>query len=116
MLLGELLGKEGWIVQTTRGSKDGGIDVIAKKNDFILGEIKTIWQAKKYGNENKVSLRDVRELSAIRETEGSTKGIIVTTSKLTRGALEWVQRDLYRLAYLEGSQIEEWILSQKLTL
>lgn len=115
-LLGELLEIDGWNVQVTRGSKDGGIDVIAKKNDLRLGEIKTIWQAKKYKNGNKVSLSDVRELSAIREFEGATKGVIVTTSKLTKGAIEWVQRDLYRLGYLEGNQIEEWILSQKITL
>ena len=115
-LLGELLEKDGWLVQITRSSKDGGIDVIAKKSDYKLGEIKTIWQAKKYKNESKVSLSDVRELSAIRESEGATKGIIVTTSKLTRGAIEWIQRDLYRLGYLDGSQIEAWVLSQKLTL
>ena len=115
-LIGELLEKNGWFVEVTRGTKDGGIDLIAKKTDISIGEIKAIWQAKKYGSKNKVSLSDVRELSAIRESVGATKGIIVTTSKLTRGAIEWINRDLYRLGYMEGKQIEEWILCQKLSL
>lgn len=115
-LLGELLEQDGWQVKVTRGSKDGGIDIIANKTDPLIGEIKTIWQAKRYIETNKVSLSAVRELSAIREKEEATKGIIVTTSKLTSGAIQWIQRDQYRLGYLEGNQIEEWILGKKLSL
>jgi restriction system protein len=115
-LFGELLEQSGWKVRVTRGTKDGGVDLIANKVDTIIGEIKTIWQAKKYKAANKVSLSTVRELSAIIEKEGATKGIIVTTSKLTKGAIEWVQKDQYRLGYLEGKQIEEWILGNKLSL
>ena len=115
-LIGVLLENNGWQVEVTRGTKDGGIDVIAKKEDLILGDIKTIWQAKKYGSNNFVSLNSVRELSAVREAANATKGIMVTTSRLTRGAIEWIQRDLYRLEYKEKKQIEEWILSQKISL
>ena len=115
-LLGELLEQEGWRVQITRSSKDGGIDLIANMVDPIIGEIKTLWQAKKFKETNKVSLSAVRELSAIRERENATKGIMVTTSKLTGGAIKWIQQDRYRLGYLEGHQIEEWILGQKLSL
>lgn len=115
-LIGELLEKNGWRVTVTRGSKDGGIDVIANKTDSVLGEIKTIWQAKKYNSSSKVSLKDVRELSAIRDKEEATKAVIVTTSKLTKGAIEWIRKDVYRMGYLEGQQIEEWILGQKISL
>lgn len=115
-LIGALLENQGWKVEVTRGTKDGGIDVIAMKEDFLLGVVKTIWQAKKYSSSNLVSLSHVRELSAVREASNATKGIIVTTSKLTRGAMDWIKRDLYRLDYKEKKQIEEWILGQKLSL
>jgi len=115
-LIGILLENNGWEVEVTQGTKDGGIDVIAKKEDSILGDIKTIWQAKKYRSNNFVTLSSVRELSAVREVANATKGIMVTTSRLTKGAIEWVQRDLYRLEYKEKKQIEEWILSQKISL
>lgn len=114
-LIGELLQKDGWDVKVTRITRDEGIDVIAQKQDLLLGEIKTIWQAKKYSGTNKVTLSDVRELSAVSEASKATKGIIVTTNKLTKSAIEWVRRDLYRLNYLEGNQIEEWVLGKKIT-
>ncbi len=115
-LIGTLLENNNWIVEVTRGSKDGGVDVIAIKRDPIFGEIKTIWQAKKYRSDNFVSLSDVRELSAVRDEMDATKGIIVTTSRLTKGAIDWVKKDLYRLDFKEREQIEEWVLSQKIQL
>lgn len=107
---------KGWTVEVTRATKDGGIDIISKKNDLIIGEVKAIWQAKKYVPRNHVTLRDVRELSAVRESVDATKGIIVTTSRLTKDAITWVKEDIYRLGYKEGKQIEEWILGKKLGL
>lgn len=115
-LIGFLLEKEGWIVEVTRGTKDGGIDIISKKIDSIIGEVKTIWQAKKYRPGNHVTLKDVRELSAVRESVHATKGIIVTTTRLTKDAIEWVKEDIYRLGYKEGKQIEEWVLAEKFRL
>jgi len=108
-LIGELLESEGWRVEVTRGSKDGGIDVIAEKSDSLLGEIRTLWQAKKYGVTNKVKLSEVRELSAIRDNDKATKAVIVTTSHLTRDAIEWVKRDKFRLDYRDKERIESWI-------
>jgi restriction system protein len=83
--------------------------VIATKTDKDVGEIRSVWQAKKYGITNKVALSEVRELSAVREDQRATKAVIVTTSHLTRGAVEWVQRDLYRLSYKEREQMERWV-------
>lgn len=100
-LIGALLESEGWKVKVTQASRDGGIDVVASKSDETLGEIRSVWQAKKYYSTNKVKLNEVRELSAIREEEKATKGIIVTTSQLTRDAIQWVRRDIYRLSYKE---------------
>jgi restriction system protein len=108
-LIGDLLEREGWIVKVTQATRDGGLDVLAIRPDPILGEIKALWQAKKYKITNKVKLNEVRELSAIREDEKATKAIIVTTSHLTRDAIEWVKRDIYRLSYKEKEDLERWL-------
>lgn len=108
-LIGTLLEAEGWRVKVTQASRDGGIDVVAIKSDETLGEIRSVWQAKKYRATNKVKLSDVRELSAVREDERATKGFMVTTSRLTRDAIEWVKRDIYRLGYKEHAHIKRWI-------
>lgn len=109
-LIATLLEQSGWIVELTRGSKDGGIDVIATKDDSRIGLIRSLWQAKKYHIEHKVQLSDVRELSAVRDDQKATKAIIVTTSHLTQGALDWIRRDEFRLGYKEKDEIERWVL------
>ncbi len=108
-LIGDLLEREGFKVEVTRGSKDGGIDVIASFRDGNIGLVRTIWQAKKYAPTNKVSLAEVRELSGLVAQPNVTKGVIATTSHLSRGALDWIRRDIYKLAYKDKEEIEAWI-------
>lgn len=108
-LIGWLLESDGWQVDITKQTRDGGIDVIATKNDYVLGEMKSLWQAKKYRLSNKVKLSEVRELSAIRDNEKASKAVIVTTSHLSKDAIKWVKRDIYRLDYKEQEDVEMWV-------
>ncbi len=108
-LIGQLLESEGWVVDVTRPSKDGGIDVIALRDDATLGPIKSLWQAKRYGPSRKVRLAEVREFGGIVDFDRATKGVIVTTSRLTVGALDWIRRDKFRLDYKDASRMEAWI-------
>ncbi|SPE27833.1 hypothetical protein SBA7_1130011 [Candidatus Sulfotelmatobacter sp. SbA7] len=108
-MIGSILEAEGWTVTVTRPSKDGGVDVVAIKNDPVLGWIRAIWQAKRYGPTRAVRLREVRELSAVVEKQRATKGMIVTTSRLTRDAIDWVRQDKYRLDYKDAERVESWV-------
>jgi hypothetical protein len=109
-LIAQLLEKSGWKIELMQGSKDGGIDVVATMKDPEVGLIKSLWQAKKYHPSNKVQVNVVRELSAIRENQKATKGMIVTTSSLTKGAIDWIRQDEFRLGYKDKNDIEEWVL------
>lgn len=109
-LIGELLEREGYQVEVTRGSKDGGVDVIASIQDPNIGLIRSIWQAKKYSLSNKVGLAEVRELSGLVARPNVTKGIVVTTSHLTRGALEWIKKDTYKLSVKDKDEVEAWVM------
>lgn len=111
-LIGELLESQGWTVTVMRGTKDGGIDVLSERQDQVIGTLRAIWQAKKYGPEKKVALSHLRELSGIVEKDRATKGVIVTTSSLTRGAIDWVQSDKYRLDAKDGRFVEQWVRSR----
>ena len=108
-MIGALLEAEGWEVEVTRPSRDGGIDVVAVTHHPTLGDVKSIWQAKRYGPTNRVSLSEVRELSGIVERERVTRGMIVTTSCLTRDAIKWIRQDQYRLGYKDGPQVASWL-------
>lgn len=109
-VVGELLEHDGWHVEVTRGTRDGGIDVIARRTDAALGELKTLWQAKRYAPGSNVRLSQVRELSAVLERERASKAMIITTSQLTRDALEWIRRDVYRLGAKDRQALESWVL------
>lgn len=108
-LIAELLETHGWTVKLMQGTKDGGIDVLSERTDQVLGPIKAVWQAKKYRADHKVQLSHLRELSAVVDRSRFTKGIIVTTSSLTRGALDWIARDEYRLDAKDGRYVEWWV-------
>lgn len=108
-LIGNLLERDGWKVEVTQGTRDGGIDVIASRSDPILGPVKSIWQAKKYAPNRRVRLSEVRELAGILEREHATKALIVTTSHLSRDALAWIRRDVFRLGLKEQEDVERWV-------
>lgn len=110
VLIKELLVKDGYDVQLGSGSKDKGVDLIAVNNIPQVGPIKTIWQAKHYPSGRKVGLSVIRELSDVRNEFGATKGIIVTTSFLTKGAIDRIKKDEYILGKIERSDLEQWIL------
>lgn len=108
-LVAYLLEQDGWTVELTTPSDDGGVDVFAVKSDAELGPIQTVWQAKKYKPTQKVGISCIRELAHVRDEVGASKAFIVTTSFLTRGALAKVQRDEYRLGAKDKPAVEQWV-------
>ena len=108
-LIASLLEKDGYEVELMNGSKDGGVDVIAVKDLGPHGSFKALWQAKKQAVSNKVGISVVRELADTRQEFGASKAIIVTSSYLTRGALERVDRDKYLLGKVDRKDLEDWI-------
>ena len=69
----------------------------------------TIWQAKKLERGNKVGISTIRELADTRNELKASKGIIVTSSYLTRGAIERIVRDEYLLGKVDGDDLRNWI-------
>lgn len=110
-LIAELLALDGYNVEQMRGTKDGGVDVIATRHDPAAGIFKTVWQAKKRAK-GKVGLSTIRELADTQREHGASKAVIVTTTYLTRGALERVMRDRFTLGKVDRDDLEKWIQRQ----
>lgn len=108
-LIATLLEKDGYDVELMKGTKDGGVDVVAVKSLGEAGYFKTVWQAKKKSPKNKVGISVIRELADTRLEFGASKGIIVTSTYLTNGALERVERDKYLLGKIDRDDLEAWI-------
>jgi HJR/Mrr/RecB family endonuclease len=109
MVVAQLLEGDGYSVELMSGTKDGGVDVVAVKDLGVNGYFKALWQAKKHGKANKVGISLVRELADTRQQFGASKGIIVTSSYLTRGALERIERDKYLLGKVDRDDLDAWI-------
>lgn len=112
-LVAQLLTRDGYQVTLGPGTKDGGVDIIAMKEDPIIGVFLTVWQAKKLKAENKVDIHVIRELADTRQQHNATKGIIVTTTTLTRGALARIEQDRYLLGKVDGDDLSFWIQKGK---
>lgn len=108
-LVAELLAADGYDIELQRGSKDGGVDIVAVREIVGVGRIKCVWQAKHHRLNNKVGLHVVRELADVREEHKANKGMIVTSSYLTRGALERIRRDTYLLGKVDRDELNKWI-------
>ncbi len=108
-LVAVLLEADGYEVELMRGTKDGGVDVVATKNLGPSGYFKGLWQAKKLAGSRRVGISTIRELADTRDEFGASKGLIVTSTFLTKGALERVERDRYTLGKVDRKDLDAWI-------
>lgn len=109
ILISELLASDGYEIELMRGTKDGGVDVVAVKDLGETGMFKALWQAKKNRTSRKVGISTIRELADVRNEHQANKGIIVTTSFLTRDALKRVERDRYLLGKVDSDDLKAWV-------
>ncbi len=73
----------------------------------------SVWQAKKLKPGNKVGINVIRELADTRNEHKASKGMVVTTTHLTRGALARVQQDQYILGKVDRDDLMQWIRKVK---
>lgn len=109
ILISELLESDGYEIELMSGTKDGGVDIIAIKDLGELGMFKTLWQAKKYKISRKIGISTIRELADVRNEFKASKAFIITSSFLTSGALERIQRDKYLLGKIDRNDLNAWI-------
>jgi len=83
LLIANLYRRLGFSVSVTPKQKDGGFDIVAEK---ALGqsEERLLVECKKYVDN--VGVRIIRQLLGVLDTEGATRGVLVTTAGFTKAA------------------------------
>lgn len=109
ILVSELLESNGYEIELMSGTKDGGVDIVAVRDLGESGLFKALWQAKKYSTSRKIGISTIRELADVRNEHKASKGVIVTSSFLTSGALQRIERDKYILGKVDRNDIKLWI-------
>jgi restriction system protein len=108
LLVAELLSEQGFRVDVTRSSRDGGVDMWIAENRSI-GSFRYLVECKKYSAENKVGVKIVREVFGTLQASRATAGLIVTTSYFTRDAKEFAEQVRYQLSLRDYVDIRKWL-------
>lgn len=101
-IVAELFVRKGYKVTLTPPQKDGGKDIIAKRNDDGI-PICLYVECKQYDADNPVGVSIVRSAAGVRAHDKVNKAIIVTTSRFTRDAFRFANEEehLIQLMSLE---------------
>ncbi len=100
----------------TKISNDGGIDGIIKED--ILGFNHISIQAKRYALDNNVGRSEVQSFVGAVAGTPSKKGVFITTSDFTRGAISYVEslNGTPTIILINGHQLTEYIYDYGLGL
>lgn len=95
----EAMGMKSWV---TQASKDDGVDAVAVNEDPVFGGL-CIIQAKRY--RSAVGVEPMRALAGVMEDKHATKGIMVTTSWVSKDGHDFANRH-GRIEVVECEQIK----------
>jgi hypothetical protein len=104
-LVAHVYGNHGWEVQVTRAVKDGGKDAIATK-EVDGRRVVAYLEAKRYRSDRAVGLPEVKEFAATVAADRVDQGMLVSTSRFSGPAREWVDGAGTRVATLELVDLE----------
>lgn len=108
-LVAAVFKQSGFDVELTPETRDGGIDIIAVRNDALVGRELHLIECKRYLPQNTVGIGVVQRLLGVVEQHKATKGIVVTTSSFTKDAREVAASTRHRLELNEYQRVSAWL-------
>jgi restriction system protein len=96
------------VIQRLGRSGDEGIDGIV--NEDPLGLDVVYVQAKRYAPDNSIGRERIQQFAGALVGQGATKGVFVTTSSFSRGAVEYAQRVPQRIILVDGAELTKLMI------
>lgn len=109
ILVADIFDHNGFEVELTQATRDGGKDIIAKKVDDLGVESEYLIECKKYAPENKVGIAAIQRLHGVVNARRSNAGIVVTTSTFSKDAKKWASELNMTLQLKDCRDIARWI-------
>ncbi len=106
-LIAEIFSRQGYEVELTKQTRDGGYDVVAVKNQGIMARY--LIECKRLDIGKKMGIRPIRELYAVKVSEKATKAILVTTATFTRDAKLFLNEHRWELEGKDFDDIMGWM-------
>lgn len=108
-LVASIFRANGFNVELTPASHDGGFDVLAVQRSNLVGETRFLIECKRYKKDKKIGIGLVQRLIGTVNQFKATKGILVTTSSFTRDALNCVKSTGGILTVKDYKCLEGWL-------
>lgn len=108
-LIAFLFRKRGYDVFQTPRTRDGGKDLIAKFATPTGDDCVCYVECKKYDLTNPVGVEYIRSLYGIVETDKVNLGMLVTTSRFTKGAIDFGKLHENRLKLKDYLDLKDWL-------
>lgn len=100
---------QGFYVELTPETRDGGFDLLAVENSRLTGENVIIVECKKYRQDKRVGVGVIQRLLGVVHSLPATKGIVVTTSFFTRDAVKVAENSKHYLTLHDYQCILSWL-------
>lgn len=99
-LVAEVFSQQGYNVEITPATRDGGCDIIATKEISGIPYMILI-ECKKYSARHKVDVQLVRSLLGVQSDRKANKAILVTSSLFTRDARQFAERQEHLISLVD---------------
>jgi hypothetical protein len=107
-LVAEIFRINGWDVQLTGKTRDGGYDILAMQRS-MAGDFRLLIEAKRFAPDRPVGVEIVRSLDSVRSRNVANKAIIATSSFVTRDARQEFSHVIpWELEFREYAHIIAW--------
>lgn len=106
--IAELLVRQGYEIQLTPITRDGGKDIYAARRD-ALGTFLYVVECKKNSPVRPVDVGVIRQLYGVVQEERVSGGIIATTSYFSKDAKEFCDRVKYQVSLRDYADIQKWL-------
>jgi hypothetical protein len=107
-VIGELFAGNGYRVQITPPTRDGGYDILAVYRAPLGIEFTTVIECKRYAPTNKVGVAPLRSLYGVKSFLGVPSAVFVTTSSFTTDARHFAETK-HDIELVDGLRVAEWL-------
>jgi len=108
-LIAELLRLNGFDVELTPETRDGGFDILAIRHENFFGKLKFIVECKKYAQDRPVTIEPVRSLLGVAHSYRAHKALLVTTSRFTKDAQTFATENSTHIELRDYIALRDWL-------
>jgi restriction system protein len=112
-LVAAIFKNQGFDVQLTPETRDGGFDIIAINRLDITENLPYLIECKRFSPQRKVGVGIVRQLLGVVVDQRASVGILATTSFFTQDAQEFTERNHRQLSTSDYNAIVDWLQQHK---